>query len=87
MEFKGRLAELNFKGTNHFLPQKFSLYAAKDKWHSTYSGSIGYLRFNGGPGAFTIDGHDKAENDIFAYNLGKEAFADPGEPPIDKLRD
>jgi len=45
------------------------------------------LRFNGGPGAFTKDGHEKAENDIFAYKLGKEAFADPGEPPIDKLRD
>ena len=26
---------------------------AKDKWHATYSGIIGYLRFNTGAGAFS----------------------------------
>ena len=25
---------------------------ARDKWHTTYSGIIGYLRFNAGSGAF-----------------------------------
>ena len=29
------------------------MYVAKDKWHSTYSGNIGYLRLNTGPESFT----------------------------------
>lgn len=86
VEFKGRLAELNFKGTNHYLPNVFSLYFAKDKWHTAYSGNIAFLRFNAGAGAFTVNEHEKAENDIFAYKLGKTTFTDPGEPKIDDLR-
>ena len=29
----------------------FSLYVAEDKWHNTYSGNIGYLKFNAGLGS------------------------------------
>ena len=86
VEFQGRLGELKFKDTNHYLPNVFSFYAAKDKWHSTYSGQISYLRFNGGPGAFTENEHEKADGDIFGYKAGKAAFPMPKEPEVDELR-
>lgn len=44
------------------------------------------LRFNGGPGAFTEDGHEKATDDIFGYKNGKMAFPEPKEPEVDPLR-
>lgn len=86
MEFNGRLGELNFKGTNHYLPKAYSVYVAKDKWHSTYSGNIAYLNFNAGPGAFAKEKHEDAAKDIFGYKAGKLAFPAPKAPEIDPLR-
>ena len=40
---------------NHYLPNKFSLYVAKDKWHNTYSGNTGYIKFNARIGSFIKD--------------------------------
>lgn len=48
IEFASRTPTIEWKDVNHYLPNKFSLYVAKDKWHSTYSGNIGYVRFNAG---------------------------------------
>ena len=55
---------------------------AKDKWHNTYSGNIGYIRFNAGTGAFAKDGFDKNEKDIFGINLGKKELIKPA-PKLD----
>jgi len=38
VEFKSRTEELIYKDHNHFLPNKFSIYMGRDKWHAIYSG-------------------------------------------------
>lgn len=60
VEFRTKTEQASWKDHNHFLPNKFSLYLAKDKWHAAYSGSIAYFRFNGGAGAFSTKDYDKA---------------------------
>ena len=53
MEFAYNRVETKEYKVRHYLPNKFFMNVAKDKWHSTYSGIIGYLRFNTGAGAFS----------------------------------
>lgn len=86
VEFKNRAAELQFKNTNQYLPNKLSVYVAKDKWHAIYSGNIAHLRINGGQGAFNPAGFGDAKDDIFGYKIGKDAFTEK-EAPVDPLRD
>ncbi|CAD8140693.1 unnamed protein product [Paramecium octaurelia] len=86
VEFKNRVAELSFKNTNHYLPNKISVYVARDKWHAVYSGNIGHLRVNGGNGAFNPTGYGDAKDDVFGYQIGKDAFTEK-EAPVDELRE
>ena len=79
---------MTYKDTNQYLPNKFSLYVAKDKWHATYSGQIGFLRFNAGEGAFSVEKYGDAKDDIFGYKLGKEhVLPASAEPVVDTLRE
>lgn len=77
VEFRTRTETLEFKDHDHYLPNKFSLYLGKDKWHATYSGQISYFRFNGGAGAFKTEAFDKAVDDIFGYGSGKGTLIKP----------
>lgn len=70
VEFEDEAKELNFKNTNHYLPNTFQFYPAYDKWHTTYSGQIAHLKFHAGEGAFATKDFDKAPKDLFAFNLG-----------------
>lgn len=82
VEFKSRKEIKEFKDINHYLPNKFSIYIAKDKWHAAYSGEIAYLRFNGGQGAFAKDGYDKDDKDAFGYLVGGKELVKPS-PQLD----
>lgn len=79
VQFKSRTESQSFKDHNHFVPNKFSLYVAKDKWHAAYSGQIAYLNFNAGAGAFATKDYDKAKDDIFGFSAGKGTLI---KPPI-----
>jgi len=48
VEFKSRKEHLEYKDHNHYLPNTFSLYMGRDKWHAIYSGYMAYFRFNAG---------------------------------------
>lgn len=59
----------------HYLPNIFSFWVARDKWHSTYSGRIASLVFNGGQNAYRKSDNYVVDGDLFAYSLGKEKYA------------
>ncbi|CAK56140.1 unnamed protein product (macronuclear) [Paramecium tetraurelia] len=85
VEFKDRVAELQFKNTFQYLPNKFSVYTAKDKFYAAYSGNIAHLRLNGGDGAFDPKTYGDNKQDIFGYNIGKDNVKEK-EPEVDPLR-
>lgn len=74
---------------DHYFPNEFSMWVGRDKWHSTFSGRIAYLVFNGGQGAFKTENYGTPKKDIFNYNLGKDSLkGDEDKPvPLDDLRE
>lgn len=51
------------------MPNKFSVYAGKDKTYPAYSGKMAYVRLNGGDGSFRPNDYEKEPNDIFGYGM------------------
>jgi hypothetical protein len=87
IEFHDRTVKVPFKNINHYLPNHIYMWVGRDKWHSTYSGRIAHLVFNGGKGAFRRDDYG-VKKDPFNYQLGRDKFAGDDEmPPVDDERE
>lgn len=56
MKFRDTDAELNYEKINHYIPERLLVYLGVDvSSDDYYSGSIGLVRANFGPGSFKKD--------------------------------
>ena len=68
VQFRDGAYSKNLPNLNHYLTPNFQVSIGGDKIHASYSGSLAYMNFNAGPGAYrtTINGLT-ADNDKFGY--------------------
>jgi hypothetical protein len=81
IQFRDSQQTLNWASTDHYLTPKFSIFVGGDFTYQSFSGSMAFVNFNMGPGAFrtSLNGLTP-QNDQFGFYLGVQNFTVPKNP-------